>query len=62
MELFVIITLCAIVILQQITHYLERKDLYNRIMANDLADYNQKPIKARTVSCAIRKNNDSERK
>jgi hypothetical protein len=53
------IILCVIIVLQQILHVRERKDLYNRIMAKDLQEYKQRPIKPRSVNCLIRKNNDS---
>lgn len=57
----VIIALLIFMFMQQIIHHIERKDLYNRIMAQDLTDYKQKPVKHRSVSCAIRKNNDERR-
>lgn len=31
--------LCGIIVLQQIIHHFERKDLYNRIMSRNLTEY-----------------------
>lgn len=31
--------LCGVVVLQAVMHYLERKDLYNRLMSKDLSEY-----------------------
>ena len=31
--------LCAIITIQLIAHYFERKDLYNRIMSKNLSEY-----------------------
>lgn len=31
--------LCGIIVLQSVIHHLERKDLYNRIMSKNLAEY-----------------------
>ena len=31
--------LCGIIILQYLVHHIERKDLYNRIMAGSLGEY-----------------------
>ena len=31
--------LCGIIALQQVVHSVERRDLYNRIMSRDLAEY-----------------------
>ena len=33
------IILIAVIVLQSILHYCERRDLYNRIMSKDLSDY-----------------------
>lgn len=33
--------LIAFITFREIMHYLERKDLYNRIMAKNLSDYSQ---------------------
>lgn len=35
------ILLLVVVVLQAILHYLERRDLYNRIMSKDLKEYMQ---------------------
>ena len=35
------IILSAVIILQAIFHYLERRDLYNRIMSKNLTEYKQ---------------------
>lgn len=57
-SLFILITAIQglIIILQQITHSKERKDLYNRLMARDLTEYRQEPIKIKPVKNIIRKN------
>jgi DNA-binding GntR family transcriptional regulator len=34
-----IYALCGIIVIQQIIHHLERKDLYNRIMSKSLTEY-----------------------
>ena len=34
-----IIALCGVILVQQITHHFERKDLYNRIMSKNLTEY-----------------------
>lgn len=31
--------LCGIIVVQQIIHHIERKDLYNRIMSKNLTEY-----------------------
>ncbi len=31
--------LCGVIVLQSIIHHFERKDLYNRIMSKNLAEY-----------------------
>lgn len=31
--------LCGIIVIQQIIHHIERKDLYNRIMSKNLTEY-----------------------
>ena len=54
MLLYIIIfVLCGIIVLQNIEHAIERKDLYNRIMCGSVSDYKrinddniQKPINA----------------
>lgn len=35
----VIYALCGVIVLQQIVHHAERKDLYNRIMSKNLTEY-----------------------
>ena len=35
----VVYTLCGVIVIQQIIHHFERKDLYNRIMSRSLTDY-----------------------
>jgi predicted Holliday junction resolvase-like endonuclease len=37
--IIVILALLAVIMVQQISHTKERKDLYNRIMARDLTEY-----------------------
>lgn len=49
----VIVLLIGIIAIQNIIHKQERKDLYNRIMARDLAEY--KTGGKRSVPCGIRK-------
>jgi hypothetical protein len=61
MQTFIIVILCFIIFAQDIMHRLERKDLYNRIMAQDLDDYKHEKIKPKTVKCGIRKNHDGRR-
>ena len=34
-----IYALVAVILIQQISHYFERKDLYNRIMSKSLTEY-----------------------
>lgn len=34
-----ICALCGVIIIQQIIHHFERKDLYNRIMSKNLTEY-----------------------
>lgn len=34
--------LCGVIVLQSIIHHFERKDLYNRIMSKNLAEYKGK--------------------
>lgn len=34
-----IIALCGVILIQQIIHHQERKDLYNRIMSKNLTEY-----------------------
>ena len=35
------IILSAIIILQAISHYIERRDMYNRLMSKSLSEYRQ---------------------
>ena len=35
------ILLIAVIIIQAILHFIERRDMYNRLMAKDLTDYNK---------------------
>ena len=50
MQMFVIcIALCVAIIIERITHYIERKDLYNRIMSRDVRDYEVITGKANNV-------------
>jgi len=40
LEYIIPVLLIAVIVFQQVTHSKERKDLYNRIMARDLTEYN----------------------
>jgi hypothetical protein len=40
-EIYIILALIAALIIQQIMHLIERKDLYTRFMAKDLTEYEQ---------------------
>lgn len=61
MELYIVIViLTGAIIVQDIIHKQERKDLYNRIMARDLPEYKQG--KARSVPSAIKKHMVDEKK
>jgi hypothetical protein len=46
--------LLAVILIQEIYHAIERKDLYNRIMAKDLQEYKTEH-KPKTVPNSIRK-------
>ena len=35
------IILIAVIILQGISHFIERRDMYNRLMSKDLTEYNR---------------------
>lgn len=35
----VVYALCGVIVIQQIIHHFERKDLYNRIMSKNLTEY-----------------------
>lgn len=50
------IILFIIIISQSIMHYIERRDLYNRIMSQDLIDYNQRNNSPKKVGNFIKKN------
>jgi DNA modification methylase len=54
MEKYVITLLIAVIVLQQIWHGIERKDLYNRIMAKDLSEYRAR--KPQTIKNIIKRN------
>jgi hypothetical protein len=40
-EIYIILALIAALIIQQIMHLIERKDLFTRFMAKDLTEYEQ---------------------
>ena len=56
--LVIIALLICYIIIQNITHKQERRDLYSRIMAKDLRDYRME--KQRTVPNVIRKRTSDE--
>lgn len=58
--LVIIALLICYIIIQNITHKQERRDLYSRIMAKDLRDYRME--KQRTVPNVIRKRTSDELK
>lgn len=58
--LVIIVLLIGIIVVQNIIHKQERRDLYNRIMAKDLRDYRME--KQRTVPNVIRKRTSDELK
>lgn len=58
--LVIIVLLIGIIVVQNIIHKQERRDLYNRIMAKDLRDYRME--KQRTVPNVIRKKTSDELK
>lgn len=35
------IILCAVIIIQSIIHFIERRDMYNRLMSKSLSEYKQ---------------------
>lgn len=46
----IIAALCIVIILQIITHHVERKDLYDRIMSGSITEYrNEKPPSVKSV-------------
>lgn len=48
------IILVAIIILQEFIHFIERRDMYNRLMSKNLVDYKQsgKPPKSNHIPSA----------
>jgi hypothetical protein len=58
--LVIIVLLIGIIVVQNIIHKQERRDLYSRIMAKDLRDYRME--KQRTVPNVIRKRTSDELK
>lgn len=58
--LVIIALLIGIIVVQNIIHKQERRDLYSRIMAKDLRDYRME--KQRTVPNVIRKRTSDELK
>jgi hypothetical protein len=46
---YVIAGLIAVILLKDLIHRIERKDLYNRLMARDLTEYKQEVSKSDTV-------------
>jgi hypothetical protein len=51
---YVIFLLVALLFLREVMHGIERKDLYNRIMANNLTEY--KAGKTKPIKNIIREN------
>lgn len=45
--------LCVIISIQNITHFIERRELYNRIMSRDLREYEKFSGKAEQVELKI---------
>jgi len=41
--------LVTLILIQQVFHYIERKDLYSRIQARDLTDYKTNTVKIKTT-------------
>ena len=39
--MIVSLILCAVIVIQSILHFIERRDMYNRLMSKDYADYNR---------------------
>ena len=39
------VLLIAVIVIQAITHFFERRDMYNRLMSRDLSDYKQSGTK-----------------
>ena len=46
------IILIAVIILQSILHYCERRDMYNRLMSRNLSDYKQGTIPPKHIPSA----------
>ena len=44
----VIYALCGVIVVQNILHHFERKDLYNRIMSKNLTEYKGEPLPYQT--------------
>lgn len=40
----VVYILCGVILIQQLLHHAERKDLYNRIMSKNLTEYKGEPL------------------
>jgi hypothetical protein len=59
MQNYIILILIAAIAIQEATHRVERKDLYNRIMAKDLQEY-KTTVAGRHVPNAIRKKTSDE--
>jgi len=59
---YLVALLIGTIIVQEIMHRQERKDLYNRIMARDLTEYNNSGQKPQTIKNVIRKNYEESRK
>lgn len=48
--MMIIYILCGVIILQNIIHYFERRDLYNRLMSKNLSEYKgEKPVSVMTA-------------
>ena len=59
LEYWIIILVLLIIIILQ---FIERKDLYNRIMAKDLQEYKTAGHKPRTIKNVIKKNLEEAKK
>ena len=48
--MIVIIALSVVIVIQSVLHYIERKDLYNRIMCKSIGEYKaiDEPLKKHT--------------
>lgn len=58
----VTIILIAFIIFQSIIHFIERKDLYKRIMCRDLREYESSSVKQKSVVSAHKRVLDNWRK